>query len=182
MWKIPLCLALGTVFCFTSKIFHEELSSQYKKDNERGGAFMETKPWHRHYDYNVPTTIRYPRISAYEMLQLASGSLPDKAALDFFGTQMTFWELKLQALRMANALGSLGVSRGERVGLHLPNCPQFVIAYFAVLSLGGVVVNMNPLYTPDELKFIIENTGMDTLITFDMVLPNIRKVAKEVNC
>jgi long-chain acyl-CoA synthetase len=141
---------------------------------------METKSWHRHYDYNVPTTIRYPRLSAYDILQLPVGSLPDKTALDFFGSQMTFWELKLQVLRMANALGALGVGKGERVGIHLPNCPQFLIAYFATLSLGAIVVNMNPLYTPDEIKLIMTTTGMETLVTFDMVLPNVRQVAKDI--
>ena len=140
---------------------------------------MEMKPWHRHYDYNVPTTIRYPRISAYDILHLPVGSWPDKVALDFFGSQMTFWELKLQVLRMANALGALGVKKGERVGVHLPNCPQFIIAYFATLSLGAVVVNMNPLYTPDEIKLIMTTTGMETLITFDMVLPVVRQVVKD---
>ena len=140
---------------------------------------MEMKSWQKHYDYNVPTTIRYPRLSAYDILQLPVGALPDKTALDFFGSQMTFWELKLQVLRMANALGALGVSKGERVGIHLPNCPQFVIAYFATLSLGAIVVNMNPLYTPDEITLIMKNTGMETLITFDMVLPHIRLVAKD---
>jgi long-chain acyl-CoA synthetase len=75
---------------------------------------------------------------------------------------------------MANALGALGVSKGDRVGINLPNCPQFIIAYIATLSLGAIVVNMNPMYTPDELNFIIKDTSMTTLITFDMVLPNVR--------
>jgi len=80
---------------------------------------------------------------------------------------------------MANALGRLGVKKGERVGIHLPNCPQFVIAYYATLSLGAIVVNLNPLYTADELKLMIETTGMTTLITFDMVLPVIRTISKD---
>ncbi|MEA3222972.1 MAG: AMP-binding protein, partial [Thermodesulfobacteriota bacterium] len=108
---------------------------------------MVARPWHRHYDYNVPTSIRYPRLPAQGILQLPAGSYPDKTALNFYGTEITFWELRLQALRMANALGKLGVKKGERVGVHLPNCPQFVIAYYATLSLGAIVVNLNPLYT-----------------------------------
>jgi long-chain acyl-CoA synthetase len=82
---------------------------------------------------------------------------------------------------MANALGASGVKKGDRVGIHLPNCPQYLISYFAVLSLGAVVVNMNPMYTPDELKLIVESTGLTTLITFDMVLPNIRALYKSVS-
>ena len=142
---------------------------------------METKPWHRHYDYNVPTTIRYPRVPAQDILQISAGTNPDKAALNFYGTEMTFWELRQQALRMANALGALGVQKGERVGLHLPNCPQYVIAYLATLSLGAIAVNLNAMYTADELKPMIENTGMTTLFTFDLVLPAIRTVCQEVD-
>ena len=142
---------------------------------------METKPWHRHYDYNVPTTIRYPRVPAQDILQISAGTHPDKAALNFYGTEMTFWELRQQALRMANALGALGVQKGERVGLHLPNCPQYIIAYLATLSLGAIAVNLNAMYTADELKPIIKNTGMTTLFTFDLVLPAIRTVCQDVD-
>lgn len=142
---------------------------------------METKPWHRHYDYNVPTTIRYPRVPAQDILQISAGTHPDKAALNFYGTEMTFWELRQQALRMANALGALGVQKGERVGLHLPNCPQYIIAYLATLSLGAIAVNLNAMYTADELKPMIKNTGMTTLFTFDLVLPAIRTVCQEVD-
>jgi long-chain acyl-CoA synthetase len=141
---------------------------------------METKPWHRHYDYNVPTTIRYPRMAIHELLGIPSNAYPDKAALNFFGTEMTFWELRLQVLRFANALGALGIKKGERVGIHLPNCPQYPIAYYAVLSLGAIVVNLNPMYTADELKMMASTTGMTTLITFDMVLPAIRALYKEM--
>jgi long-chain acyl-CoA synthetase len=140
---------------------------------------MEAKPWHRHYDYNVPTTIRYPRIPAQAIFQLAAGTFPDRTATHFYGTEVTFWQLRDQMLRMANALGKLGVKKGDRVGLHLPNCPQFIISYLATLSLGATVVNLNPLASAGELKFIIENTGMETIITFDMVLPNVRPLVKE---
>jgi len=145
-----------------------------------GGQNMETRPWHRHYDYNVPTTIRYPRLPVHDLLGIPANAYPDKAALNFFGTEMTFWELRLQVLRMANALGGLGIKKGDRVGIHLPNCPQYPIAYYAALFLGAIVVNLNPMYTAEELKAIAETTGMTTLITFDMVLPAIRTLYKAV--
>jgi long-chain acyl-CoA synthetase len=141
---------------------------------------MDNRPWVRHYDYSVPETIRYPRLIAPDLLQIPAGAHPDKAATDFFGTQMSFWELRQRVLRLANALGELGVSKGERVGIHLPTSPQYIIAYFAALSLGAIVVNLNPMYTLDELKSLAENTGMTSLITFDMVLPQVRALAKEV--
>ncbi len=140
---------------------------------------METRPWHRHYDYNVPTSLRYPHIPAHFLAQVAIGIYPDKAALNFYGTEMTFWEVRTRMMQLASALGGLGVTKGERVGIHLPNCPQFVLSYLAVLSLGAIVVNLNPLYTVDELTHIVKTTGMTTLITFDMVLPVVRPLAAD---
>jgi long-chain acyl-CoA synthetase len=142
---------------------------------------METKPWHRHYDYNVPLSLRYPRISVADLLQIPANSFPDKAALNFYGTELTFWELRGQVLRLANALGALGVKKGERVGLHLPTSPQYIIAYYAVLMLGGIVVNLNPMYTAEELKMIAANTEFTTLITFDIVLPTVRNFCQQVS-
>ena len=141
---------------------------------------MDERPWHRHYDYATPTTIRYPRLAVHDLLGIPANAYPDKAALTYFGTEMTFWELRLQVLRFANALGALGVKKGERVGIHLPNCPQYPIAYYAALSLGAIVVNLNPMYTADELKMTALATGMTTLVTFDMVLPAVRALCKEV--
>ena len=142
---------------------------------------MENRPWLKNYDYNVPTTIRYPRLNAHELLGLPASAFPDKAATNFFGTEITFYELRQQVLRMANALGALGVQKGERVGLHLPTSPQYVIAYYAALSLGAIGVNLNPMYTADELKGLAANTGLTTLFTFDKILPNIRALCRDVD-
>ena len=98
---------------------------------------MESRPWQRHYDYNVPLTIRYPRIPLHDLIGIPANSYPDKPALNFYGTEMTFWELRCLVLRMANALGKLGVRKGDRVGMNLPNCPQYLIANYAALSLGA---------------------------------------------
>jgi len=142
---------------------------------------MIEKPWHRHYDYNVPTTIRYPRLAVHELLDIPAGAYPDKAALIYFGSEMTFYELRQESRRFANALAGLGIQKGDRVGLHLPNCPQYLIAYYAILSIGGIVVNLNPLYTPDELGLMANTSGMTSLVTFDMALPAVRILCKQVN-
>ncbi len=142
---------------------------------------MESRPWQRHYDHNVPLTIRYPRIPLQNLLDIPSGNFPDKAAFNFYGTEMTFRELRSSVWRMANALAKLGVRKGERVGMNLPNCPQYLIANYAAMCLGAVVVNMNPMYTPAELKHAAVKTGMTTLFTFDMVLPAIRELCREVD-
>jgi long-chain acyl-CoA synthetase len=142
---------------------------------------MQNRPWQRHYDYAVPTTIRYPQIPAHELINISINAFPDKPATDFFGTKITFWELRTQILRMAAAMSALGVKKGDRVGVHLPNSPQYIITYYATLSLGAICVNLNPMYTFDELKALAGNTGLSTLFTFDMVLPNIRPLCKAVD-
>jgi long-chain acyl-CoA synthetase len=142
---------------------------------------LQTKPWQDNYDYNVPKTIQFPRIPVQNLVHMAAATFPHKASTSFYGSEMTFRQIRSQMLRMANALIQLGVKKGDRVGLALPNCPQYVIAYYAILSAGAIVVNMNPLYTHDELKFMMENTGIKILITFDGALPTMRPLAKELN-
>lgn len=138
------------------------------------------RPWIRHYDYNVPTTIRYPRLTAPDILQIPAAFNPDLTATNFFGTELSFWELRLKVLRMANALAEIGIQKGDRVGIHLPTCPQYIIGYFAALSLGAIAVNLNPMYTPDELKALAEDTGMTALITCDAVLPVVRELSQSI--
>ncbi|MRS01808.1 long-chain fatty acid--CoA ligase, partial [bacterium] len=141
---------------------------------------METRFWQKNYDYNVPKTIQYPRIPVQALVHLAAAAAPHKAATNFFGSVLTFRQIRSQILRLANYFRTIDVKKGDRVGLALPNCPQYVVAYYAALSAGAIVVNMNPMYTHDELKFMMENTGLQTLVTFDGALPVMQPLAKEL--
>lgn len=141
---------------------------------------MEDRIWHQHYDYSVQTSYRFPRIPDHFLLEIPSNAFPDKPAINYYGTEITFYELRELSLRMANAFSELGLKKGDRVGLHLPNIPQYVIAFYATLSIGAIVVNFNPLYTPGELKALVKQTGVTTLITFDMVIPTVKSVVSEV--
>ncbi len=134
--------------------------------------------WHDHYDYDVPISVRYPRILVHDILQIPANAHPDKPALLYEGKEMTFWELRELVLRFANALKELGVKKGDRVGIHLPTCPQYLIAYRAVLSLGAIVVNLNPLYPAHELIIIAGQTELTTLITIDKSLPGVRELCR----
>ncbi|ACL02399.1 Long-chain-fatty-acid CoA ligase (AMP-forming) [Desulfatibacillum aliphaticivorans] len=142
---------------------------------------MEEKFWHKSYDPGVPAFINYPKVGAHEILSMTAFSCPNKVATSFFGTETTFIELKRMSSRFANALKNAGVKKGDRVGLHLPNSPQYIVAYYGALSLGAIVVNLNPMYTPEELTALCSNTGVSTLISFDMVVPLIQEVAKAAN-
>ncbi len=142
---------------------------------------MESRPWQRHYDYNVPFTIRYPRLPLHDLIGIPAQLVPRQARAQLLRDRDDILGAPLLVLRMANALGKLGVQKGDRVGMHLPNCPQYLIANYAALFLGAVVVNLNPMYTADELETQCGKTGVTTLFTFDMVLPNIRALCQEVD-
>ncbi len=141
---------------------------------------MEERIWHQHYDYNVLTSYRFPRIPVQALLDIPCNAFPDKPALNYYGSEITFWELREKAVRLANAFSELGIKKGDRVGLHLPNIPQYLISYYATLYVGAIVVNFNPLYTPEELIALVKQTGVSTFITFDMVIPNVKAVTAEV--
>jgi long-chain acyl-CoA synthetase len=136
--------------------------------------------WHQFYDYNVPTTIRYPQISIPELLQIPANALPDKAAIYYEGDEISFYDLRMLVLRMSNALAELGIKKGDRVGIHLPNCPPYLIAYYAALTLGAIVVNMNPNYTKEELSTIVETTGLSTLFTLKEASGPIQELRRKV--
>ncbi|MGI6512909.1 MAG: AMP-binding protein [Syntrophomonadales bacterium] len=140
---------------------------------------LARRPWLRHYDPVVKPSINYPSFPATEILRNTANVEGDKAATWFYGTEITYWDLHITVIRLANKLIELGVKKGDRVGIHLPNTPQFVIAYWALLTVGAIVVNLNPMYTKDELQFCVENTGVTALFTFDTVLPVIKGVLEE---
>ncbi len=134
------------------------------------------KPWFRHYDYYVPASIRYPKVSAHFLLDLAAAKFKDAHATDFYGANLTYRELKAQVNKLAYALTQLGIAKGDRVGLMLPNCPQIIIAYYAVLRIGAIVVNVNPLYTERELEHQVNDSGTQTMFCLNMHVDKVRKV------
>src|SRR5438093_9982531 len=114
-------------------------------------SYYSHRPWLRHYDYWVPAHLVYPERPLHEILDATVIDVPDHPATSFFGATLTFQDLKDRSDRLATALARVGVSIGDRVGIILPNCPQYIIAAFAILRLGAVVVNINPSYTAREV-------------------------------
>jgi long-chain acyl-CoA synthetase len=125
------------------------------------------RPWLEHYDYWVPHHTNYPRRPLYEILRRSAAEGHELTALSFLGADMTFGTLKNQVDRLATALAIRGIVKGDRIGVMLPNCPQYVIAVFAVLRLGATVVNINPAYTPPEVEHLVRDSGIRMLITLD---------------
>ena len=140
---------------------------------------MGDKPWQEHYDYNVPTTIRYPKMPVQNLMHFAASQNPTKNAVIFNNKVMTFSQIREETLRLANAFVRFGIQKGDRIGIALPNCPQYLITYYAALSAGAIIVNMNPLYTYSEIKFMVETTSPALIVTFDQALSTISTIAKE---
>ena len=141
---------------------------------------MQQRFWLNSYDNITRPTLNYPKFPAHEILHLIATTNPDKAATDFYGTQITYWDLYHYATRLANGFIEAGINKGDRVGILLPNCPQMVIAFWAILQAGGIIVNLNPMYKPEELKGMIEKTGMTALITFDGLIPGVQQLRRMV--
>jgi long-chain acyl-CoA synthetase len=131
------------------------------------------RPWVKHYDFWVPATTTYPRQPVYRALDIGAANYPDRAATIFFGAEMTFRELKDGALRLANALAGFGIAKGDRVGIMLPNCPQFPIAFFGALRAGATVVCINPTYTPREFERLAKDSGIRALVVMDQLAPRL---------
>ncbi len=134
------------------------------------------RPWFQHYDYYVPPTIRYPKIPIHYMLELAASKYKDQPATDFYGAVLSYRELKAHVNKLAVALADLGIHKGDRVGLMLPNCPQIIMAYYAVLRIGAIVVNVNPLYTERELEHQLNDSGTETIFCLDMHVDTVRNI------
>jgi len=129
---------------------------------------LDGRPWLASYAAGVPADIDVPDETLPQMLLAGAARWGDRVALDFFGAQTTYGDLGDQVLRAAQALRGLGVAPGDRVALVLPNCPQHVVAFYAVLRLGAVVVEHNPLYTADELGHQLADSGASVAICWDL--------------
>jgi long-chain acyl-CoA synthetase len=129
------------------------------------------RPWLNHYDYWVRQTMNYPRRPLHEILRITAVEVPERTATAFLGAHLTYRQIKEQVDKLATALARLGIKQGDRVGIMLPNCPQYVITTFAILTLGATVVNVNPLYTPREVLVVAEDSGLRTLLTLDVLAP-----------
>jgi long-chain acyl-CoA synthetase len=134
-------------------------------------SYYAHRPWLRHYDYWVPPHLVYPERPLHEILDTAVVDVPDRPATSFFGATLTFQDLKEQSDRFATALAGFGVAKGDRIGIMLPNCPQYVVAAFAILRHGAVVVNINPSYTAREVLTVANDSGIRMIVTLDALAP-----------
>lgn len=140
------------------------------------------RPWFAAWREGVPKTLEpYPEISVFSLLADATAGFPDRPALAFFGKHISYRELLTLVERFSAVLAGLGVKKGDRVGLLLPNSPQYVIAWYACQRLGAIAVGNNPLYTQRELLHQIEDSSPGVMVVLDQLWSVWEAVSRDVS-
>ena len=134
------------------------------------------KAWLEHYEPGVPHSIEYPSQSLYSLFQKTAQTYRQQPAVHFMGRELSYGELAAQVESMASSLTELGVTKGDRVAIHLPNSTQFPIAFFAAHAIGAIVVPCNPLYVAREMEYQLKDSGAETIIT----LTRFYKMIKDI--
>ncbi|UCF82405.1 MAG: long-chain fatty acid--CoA ligase [Desulfobacteraceae bacterium] len=126
-----------------------------------------------------PKSLNYLEQPVYSILDHTAARVPNRLAIIFGGMELTYSELKNLADRFANALVSVGLKKGEKVAIHLPNCPQFAIAYYGVLKVGAIFTPLSPLLAPKEAQYQLNDSEAKILISLDLVYPGIASIIPE---
>ncbi|PKH11451.1 MULTISPECIES: AMP-binding protein [Planomicrobium] len=142
---------------------------------------MTEKPWLAHYPPEIPHTLNYESKPVQDYLTHTFEATPEKTAIHFMGKDMTYQELYDSAMKFASYLQGLGIKKGDRVAIMLPNSPQAVIGFYGILYAGGVVVMTNPLYTEREIAYQMKNSGAKAILAMDILYPRISKVLKDTD-
>jgi long-chain acyl-CoA synthetase len=131
---------------------------------------MKDYPWLNSYPEGVEWDHMIDPKPVYRILNDAVSKFPENIALEFMGKKITYNCLKSLVNRAEKGLVKLGVKKGDRVGILMPNCPQYIISYFAILRAGATVVQLSPLLSDEELSHQIKDSGAETIITLDLKL------------
>ncbi|AZV44643.1 AMP-binding protein [Peribacillus asahii] len=142
---------------------------------------MSNKPWQQMYPEGIPTTLIYDDKPVQTYLKESAVKHPYKASIHFMGRELTFKEVYESSLKFAAYLKELGLEKGDRVAILLPNCPQAVISYFGILMAEGVVVQTNPTYTERELEYQMKDAEAKIIVTMDILFPRVAKIAPKTN-
>src|SRR5918995_1095386 len=134
------------------------------------------RPWLHHYEAGVPAEIDVSDIAVDALLREAARRHPERTALIFFGAKTSYGDLDRAADRFAHVLAGMGVGKGDRVSLHLPTSPAFVIAFMGAMRAGAIAVPMNPLYVERELGVLFQQVTPEVSVTIDLLLPRLDRV------
>jgi len=134
------------------------------------------KPWLTNYEPQVPPTLTYPQRPLDANLTESARQYPNATATIFMNAKLTYAQLNALVDRFAAALQQLGVKKGDRVGVYIANCPQFVIGYYGALRLGAIVAPFNPLYAAREVEHQLQDSGAETMLVMSRFYPIVQQV------
>jgi len=147
------------------------------------------RPWSRQYDEGVPSTIDYPQIPVDRFLTDSSARHPDHTAVVFgapvgrrlIESRLSYRRLNHEVDRFAAGLQGMGLGKGDRVAIMLPNCPQFIIAAYATWRIGGIVVCCNPLYVEREIEHLVKDSGATAFVVMSAMYDRVREVSRRTD-
>jgi long-chain acyl-CoA synthetase len=134
------------------------------------------KPWLKNYEPQVPPTLTYPPRPLDANLTEMAHKYPQATATIFMNAKLTYAQLNTLVDRFAAALQQLGVKKGDRVGVYVANCPQFIIGYYGALRAGAIVAPFNPLYAAREVEHQLQNSGAETMLVMSRFYPIVKQV------
>jgi long-chain acyl-CoA synthetase len=134
------------------------------------------KPWFKFWPADVPKHIDYPEIPLSDLLNNTAKENPAHSAIVYFDKAITYKELNMAVDKLATALNDLGVKKGDKVALFLPNIPQFVIAYYSAIRIGAVETAISPLYKEREVEHQLNDSEAETIVVMDSLYPILEKV------
>jgi len=140
---------------------------------------MQDRPWLKNYDEGVPRTLEYPEDDLPEILRKTAARFPNRPALYYFGTRLTYRELDEKVDQFADLLIKEGIKPGEKVALYLPNCAPCVIGFFGALRAGAILTQLNPLYSASETAHQLKDSGAKHVLTLDRFVPILKEVAAD---
>ncbi|HHY27450.1 MAG TPA: long-chain fatty acid--CoA ligase [Desulfitobacterium dehalogenans] len=139
------------------------------------------KPWINHYPARVRHHLDYPDKSLGQVFDETVANMPDTIAMIFADREITYSQFGDRVNRLATAIAGLGIGKGDRIGLMGPNCPQWIIAYFALLKLGVIVVQTNPMYVEREIIHQMKDSGASGIIVFEPLYPRVKSVLDQTS-
>ena len=143
--------------------------------------FTKEKPWLKVYEGHAEPEADLFEGSLYELFSTAAEEYREKTAFSFYGKEIGFSELQAMVEKTAAALADSGVEKGDRVALMLPNCPQYVISFFATVRLGAIVTQLNPMYVEREIEYILKDSGAETIVVYADMYPRVKAVLPETS-
>jgi long-chain acyl-CoA synthetase len=142
---------------------------------------MDERPWLKYYDEGVPQSIDYPPVPLFHFLEESARKFPDRPCTIFKGATLTYAQMDELTDRLAAGLAKLGVEKGTPVGVFMPNIPQFILAFYAILKAGGTVVAFNPLYKAREIEHQLNDSGLEIMLVMSSFYRTVKEVQPKTN-